>query len=81
MPYFQKELVEREYSELMLKGYLKLKFQLPIHRFKDFDNTIKIGKEIPFHFQGKQLKTVITSIEIGEKNSDTYGIFLGFALQ
>jgi hypothetical protein len=82
MEYFPKQLGKREYLELTMKGYLKLKFEIPIKNLKDFDLLYRAGKEISFTYNGEELKTVITSIEVGEESFDSHcKVFLGFASQ
>jgi hypothetical protein len=82
MEYFPKNLGEREYRELTLKGYLKLKFDIPIKNLMQFDLAYRTGKEITFDYNGEVLKTVITSIEVGEENHESKcKVFLGFARQ
>jgi hypothetical protein len=79
---FSHKLNSREHSDLVLKGYLKIKFDIPTTQLKEFDAAYREGKEIPFTYRTTVINTVITSIEISDdSNAETCKVFLGFARQ
>lgn len=80
MEFFATNLDEREYKELSVKGYLKLKIEIPVNKLKEFDQTFRSGADVTFHYNGMEVKTVITSIEIsGASSAQNCKVFLGFA--
>jgi hypothetical protein len=82
MEFFARSLVEREYRELTMKGYLKLKMEIPKEKLSDFDIAYRSGKEITFRYQGEEIKTIITNVDVAEESHDDLcKVFLGFARQ
>ena len=80
MDFFTRNLDDREYQELSLKGYLKLKMEIPVVRLKDFDQTFRSGTDVIFHYKGKDVRTVITSVDVAKESTDhKCKVFLGFA--
>jgi hypothetical protein len=78
--YFSLKLGEREFKELNLKGYLKLKIDVPKDRLFEIDEAFRFGREIIFNYNGTAVKTVITSVDVAKETSDhTCKVFLGFA--
>lgn len=82
MKYLSRNLGEREHLELMLKGYLKLKMEVPTGNLQEFNSTYQSGKEITFDYEGKAVTTTITSIDVAKEGTDnSCKVFVGFALQ
>jgi len=81
MEFFSLNLGEREHAELLAKGYLKIKFIIPKEQLKTFDRIYRQGKEVIFDYNGKEIKTVITGIEVTDEDRNSCKLFLGFAMQ
>jgi hypothetical protein len=78
--YFSLKLGDREFNELQMKGYLKLKIDVPKDRLFEIDDAFRFGREIVFTYKGSEVKTVITSVDVAKETSDqTCKVFLGFA--
>jgi hypothetical protein len=82
MRFFNSKLEDEEYLQLLKKGYLKIKFKLPISELKEFDLMYRVSESFSFKTSsGAPVSTVITSIEVGEDDKSFCRIFIGFALK
>ena len=81
MEFFSLDLGQREHHALMSKGYLKIKFVIPKEQLKTFNMIYRPGKEVIFDYNGEEIKTVITGIDVTEEDKASCKIFLGFAMQ
>jgi hypothetical protein len=78
MEFFSTVFKEREYQELISRGYLKIKFELPASKLKDIDMAWREGSEIEFDYKNQKIKTIIISVDISEDSTlDTCKVFLG----
>lgn len=81
MKFFDHHLGEREYNQLLDKGYLKVKFLLPLTSLKNFDLQYRLGTEVIFKHSSIDIKTNVSSIEVSEEMDDKCRIYIGFTLQ
>jgi hypothetical protein len=81
MEFFSLNLGQREHIALLSKGYLKIKFVIPKEQLKTFDMLYRPGKEVIFDYNGEEIKTIITGIDVTEEDKNSCKIFLGFAMQ
>jgi hypothetical protein len=80
--YFSSDLKDREHVELTLKGYLKIKFEIQLSQLKDLEFSFSEGKEVVFDYKGNAIKTLVSSIEVGEETLEkTCKVFLGLTLK
>ena len=82
MEYFTQVLTDNEYQQLQKKGYLKVKFSIPLVDLDKFNTSYKNGKEVSFSYKDRTVLTNVTSIDISDGHEDqTCTVFMGLAHQ
>ena len=86
MPSFEdlvisKNLQAIEYEQLLAKGYLNVRVELSLGHLREFQSLYSVGDVFTFHTpSAMDVKTVITSIDIGPPFGQNYRIYIGFTL-